>query len=142
MCFLDLVEQHHLIRPPPHRLSERAAFLITDITRRRANQPSDRMFLHVFRHVDANHRGLVIEQVFGQCLGQLGFADSGRAQEHEGADRPVRILQAGARAAHRGGHRLDCFRLADDPLAELLFHAQQLLFLAFQHLLDRYAGPA
>ena len=32
--------------------------------------------------------------------------------------------------------------LADDALAELVFHAQQLVALAFQHLVDRNAGPA
>ena len=87
-------------------------------------------------------RRLVVEQVFGQRLGQLGLADAGRAQEHERADRPVRILQAGARAAHRGRHRLDRLRLADDALAELLLHAQQLFLLAFEHPVDRHAGPA
>ena len=100
------------------------------------------MLLHVFRHIDANHRRLVVEQVLGQRLGQFGFADAGRPQEHERSDRPVRILQAGARASHCRRHRPDRFLLADDALAELLFHAQQLFFLAFQHLLDRHAGPA
>ena len=87
-------------------------------------------------------RALVVEQEAGQRLGQLGLADAGRAEEHERADRPVRILQPGARAAHRlrdGLHRL---ALADDALAELVFHAQQLVALAFQHLVDRNAGPA
>jgi len=37
----------------------------------------------------------------GQRLGQLGLADAGRAQEHERADRPVRVLQAGTGAPHR-----------------------------------------
>ena len=85
---------------------------------------------------------LVVEQIFGQRLGQLGLADAGRAQEHERADRPVRILQAGARAAHRGRHRLDRFGLADHALADLLLHAQQLFLLAFEHAVDRNAGPA
>jgi hypothetical protein len=46
---------------------------------------------------------LVVEQELGERLGQLGLADAGRAQEHERADRPVRVLQAGARAAHGVG---------------------------------------
>jgi hypothetical protein len=32
--------------------------------------------------------------------------------------------------------------LADHALAQLVFHAQQLLALAFQHLVHRHAGPA
>ena len=139
---LDLVEQDHLIGPPPHRLGERAALLVADIAGRRADQPRDRVLLHVFRHVDAQQRRLVVEQELGERLGQLGLADAGRPQEHERADRPVRILQAGARAAHRGRHRLDRLGLADDALAELLLHAQQLLLLAFEHAVDRHAGPA
>ena len=79
MRFLDFVEQHHLVRPPPHRLGERAALVIADIARRRADQPRHRMLLHVFGHVEAHHRGLVIEQILRQRLGQLGLADAGGA---------------------------------------------------------------
>ena len=119
MRLLDLVEQDHLIGPPPHRFGERAAFLVADIARRRADQPRDRVLLHVFRHVHAHQRGLVVEQEFGERLGELGLADAGRPQEHERADRPVRVLQAGARAAHRGRDGLHGLGLADDALAEL-----------------------
>src|SRR5258706_359517 len=34
MRLFDLVEQDHLVRPPPHRFGERAAFLIADIAGR------------------------------------------------------------------------------------------------------------
>src|SRR5262249_9625738 len=142
VSLFDLVEQHHLVGPPPHRLGERAAFLVADIAWWRADQTGDRMFLHVFRHIDAYQRILVVEQVFGQRLGQLGLTDPGRPQEHERPDGSVRILQPRARTAHRGRYRLDRLRLADDALAELLFHAQQFFLLAFEHLLDRHAGPA
>ena len=89
-----------------------------------------------------SERRLVVEQEFGERLGQLGLADAGRPEEHERADRPVRILQAGAGAAHRGRNRLHGFVLADDALADLLLHLEQLLALAFQHAVDRNAGPA
>ena len=79
MRLLDLVEQDDLIGPAPHRFGERAAFFVADIARRRADQPRDRVLLHVFRHVDADQRILVVEQIFGQRLGQLGLADAGRA---------------------------------------------------------------
>ncbi len=83
MRLLDLVEQHDLIGPPPHRFGERAAFVIADIAGRSADQPRHRMLLHVLRHVDANERRLVVEQELRQGLGQLGLADAGRPQEHE-----------------------------------------------------------
>ena len=54
---LDLVEQYHLVGPPPHRLGQHPAFLITDIARRRADQPRHRMLFHIFGHVDPHHRG-------------------------------------------------------------------------------------
>ena len=48
-----------------------------------------------------DHRPLVVEQELGERARQLGLADAGRAEEDEAADRPVRILEPGARAAHR-----------------------------------------
>jgi hypothetical protein len=63
------------------------------------------MLLHVFGHVEADHRGLVVEQIFGQGL-QFGLADAAGAQKHERSHRPVRVLQAGARTPHRGRQKL------------------------------------
>ena len=44
----------------------------------------------------------IVEQEFGERLGQLGLADAGGAEEQEGAERPVGVLQARAGAADRG----------------------------------------
>ena len=83
MRLLDLVEQHDLIGPPPHRLGQHAAFLIADIARRRADQPGDAVLLHELGHVDPDHGVGIVEQEFGERLGQLGLADAGRAEEQE-----------------------------------------------------------
>ena len=139
---LDLVEQDDLIGAPAHGLGERAALLVADVARRRADQAGDGVLLHVLAHVDAHHGGLVVEQERGERLGQLGLADAGRPQEDERADRPVRVLQAGARTPDRRGDGLDRLALADHALGQRLFHAQQLVALALQHPLDRDAGPA
>ena len=80
---LDLVEQHDLVGPAPDRFGQHAAFLIADIARRSADQPGDRMLLHELRHVDADHGVRIVEQEFGERLGQLGLADAGRAEEQE-----------------------------------------------------------
>ena len=85
---------------------------------------------------------LVVEQERGERLGQLGLADAGRAQEDERADRPVGVLQAGARAPHGGRDGLDRLVLADHALGQRLLHAQQLVALAFEHAVDGNAGPA
>ena len=142
MRLLDLIEQHDLVRPPAHRLGQGAALLVADIARRRADQAGHRMLFHIFRHIDADHRLIIIEQEGGQGAGQFGFADTGRAEEQERADRPVRILQPGARAAHRVGNRDDGLLLADDAFAERILHRQQFFALALEHLVNGNAGPA
>ena len=87
-------------------------------------------------------RALVVEHELGEGAGQLGLADAGRAEEDERADRPVRILEAGAGAAKRVGDRLDRLVLADHALVEPLLHVDQLLGLALEQPLDGDAGPA
>ena len=62
----------------------------------------------------------IVEQEFGERLGQLGLADAGRAEEQEGAERAVGVLQAGAGAADGGGDGLDRLGLADDARADRL----------------------
>ena len=63
------------------------------------------MLLLILRHVDPDHVRLVIEQELGERARELGLADARGPEEQEAADRPVRILEAGARAANRGGDR-------------------------------------
>ena len=98
---LDLVEEEHAVGTAANRLGELAALLVADVSRRRADQPGHGVLLHVFRHVDADHRLLVVEQELGERASQLGLADAGGAQEDERADRPVRVLDAGAGADDR-----------------------------------------
>jgi hypothetical protein len=139
---LDLVEEDHLVGPPAHGFRQRAALVIADIAGRRPDQPGDGMLLHVFRHIHAHHGGLVVKEVVGERLGELSLADAGGPEEHERADRSVRVLQAGAGAAHRSRDGAHGFSLADNTAAKFILHAKQLVALAFQHLVDRDAGPA
>ena len=62
-------------------------------------------------------------------------------EEHERAGRPVRVRDAGAGAAHRVGDGLHGLRLADDALAQLGLHPEQLGGLALEHPAGRDAGP-
>ena len=142
MRFLDFVEQHNLIEAATDRFSQHTTFIITDIPRRCANKSRDRVLLHEFTHVDADHRLIIVEQEFRQSLGQLGLAHARWAQEQEAAKRAVRILQAGTRTSHSFGHSLDGLFLPDHALAEQLFHLQQLLALTLHHPFHRDAGPA
>ncbi len=62
-------------------------------------------------------------------------------EEHEAADRPVRVLQPGPRTADRARHRRDRAFLADDALVEVLLHAQQLVAFVLIDGRQRHAGP-
>ncbi len=84
---------------------------------------------------------LVVEEEFGQRARQLGLAHAGGAEEQERTERPVGVLQAGARAAHRVGHGAHGLVLANHALVQALLHLDQLLDLAFEQLRDRHAGP-
>jgi hypothetical protein len=56
------------------------------------------VFLHVLRHIDANHGLVVVEEEFGERFGELGFADARGSEEDEASDRPVGVAEAGAGA--------------------------------------------
>ena len=140
--FLDFVEQHHLIGPAPDSLGEDAAFFIAHIAGRRADQTGDSVLFHEFAHVDAHHRGIVVEQEPGERLGQFGLANAGGAEEQEAAERSARILEPGTRAAHGLADRVDGLTLADHPLRKDAFHLEQLFALALHHLVDGDTGPA
>src|SRR5262249_37477558 len=73
---------------------------------------------------------------------ELGLADAGRAEEHERADGPVRVLQAGARTTERVRYRLDRLALADDAPVHPVLHLDELLGLALEEPVDRDTGPA
>jgi hypothetical protein len=137
---LDLVEQHHRVRAAAHRLRE-LTFIVADVAGRSADEPADRVLLHVLGHVDADHRPLVVEHELGQRAGQLGLAHAGRAQEQERADRPVGIAEPGPPAPHGVGHRVDGVVLTHHALREPLFHLHELLDLALEQAGDRDAGP-
>ena len=141
MRLLDFIEEHHRVRTAPHGLGELAGLVEADVAGRRANHARDGVFLLVLAHVDAHHRVLVVEQERGERARQLRLADAGRAEEQEAAERPLRILQAGAGPSNRVGHRLDGFVLAHHPFVQPRLHANQLLDFAFHQPAHRDAGP-
>ena len=141
MRLLNLVKQDRAVGPAPHGFRKLSAFVIANVSRRRANQPRYRMLLHVFGHVDPNHGMLVVKQKFRQRPCQFRFSHAGGPQEDERANRFIGIAQARARTPYRIGNPLQRIVLAHHTLAQTVFHAHQLADLAFQHLGDRYAGP-
>ena len=99
------------------------------------------MLLHVLGHVDPDHRVLAVEHELGQRARQLGLADAGGPDEQERADRPVGVLEAGARAPERIRHGLDRLVLADHPRVQALLHVHELLDLALHQARDRDPRP-
>ena len=84
----------------------------------------------------------IIEKKRGERFGQFGLANPCRSEKHERSDWAIGVLQTRPRAAHRGRDRLHRLRLANDALANRVFHFQELVALALQHLIDRNARPA
>ena len=93
------------VRPPADGFGQLAGLVVADVSRRRADHARHGVLLLVLRHVDADHRVLVVEQELRERARELRLADAGRPEEDEAAERPVRILQPGARAANRVGDR-------------------------------------
>ena len=100
------------------------------------------MLLHVLGHVDADHGVLIAEHGLGQGLAQLGLADAGGAQEQEGADGPLGVLQTHTAAADGLGHGGHGLVLAHHPLMQDLLQLQQPLAFVLRQAGDGDAGPA
>ena len=98
MRLLDLVEQQHAVRVLVDAVGQQAALVEADIARRRADQPRDRVLLHVLRHVEAQE---LDAHELGELLRDFGLADAGRAREQIAADRLLRLAQTRARQLDR-----------------------------------------
>ena len=137
----DLVEQDHLVGPPPNGFGQLAAFLVADVPGRCADKPRHGELLHVLAHVDASHGGFVVEEEFGEGARELRLADTGRSQKEERSDGSARILQSGAGATNGVADGLNRLLLADHAAVEMIFHLDELGRLAFEKLRHRHAGP-
>src|SRR6185369_17014602 len=100
MSLFDLVEQKHRIRPAPDLFRQLAALLVTDVAWRRADEPGHGVLFHILRHIDADHRFVVVEEELRQGARELRLADAGRAEKEEAADRAVGVRKPRAAAAH------------------------------------------
>ena len=141
---LDLVEQHHRVRPRPQVAHQQALLVVADVARRRAEQARDRVLLHVLRHVEPQERGAVAEKVLGQQPGELGLADARgpEQQEHRERPRPPRDRRVGEPDAPR--HGVDGRLLPDQALAQEVSERggarPRVGVRARRHQLDRQAA--
>ncbi len=137
----NLIQQHHAVGAAAHRLRQLAALVVPHIAGRRANQPGHGVLLHIFAHIQTNHRVVAAKQSVGQSFGKLGFAHARRPHKDERTNRPFGVFQTGAAAAHRFGHLHHGLILADNPLVQQAFQLQQLLHLRFLQLSHRNTAP-
>ena len=114
--FLDFIKEQHAVGLLVDLFGQEAALVKTDVARRGADQPRHGMAFHVFGHVEAHQFDA---QRVGQLAGDFGLADAGRAAEQEGADRLLRVAEAGAGHLDRLGKGFDRRILAEDDVAQV-----------------------
>ena len=100
------------------------------------------MLLHVLGHINADHAALIVKKSLCQSLGQLRLAHPRGAQEDEGTDGTVGVLDAGPGPQDSFTDSFHCLVLAHYPLMEHIFQMNQLLPLAREHLGHGDARPA
>ena len=142
MCLLYLIEEHYGVRLAAHSLCELTTLIVAYVSWRRTDKTTYAELLLIFTHIYTRHHRLVIEEVFSQCLCQLRLADTRCAEEYEGSDRTLRILQSGTRTSYSVAHGTYGFILTDDTLVELFLKMKKLLTLALHHAAYWYSGPA
>ncbi len=81
MCLLDFVEKNDRVRMAAYLLGKLPTFFVSDISRRRADEPRYGVLLHVFGHIDPHHGLVIVEEKFSQCARQFCLADACWAQE-------------------------------------------------------------
>ena len=91
---------------------------------RRADQPGDRVLLHVLAHVEADE---LVAEVQRELLGELGLADAGRTGEEEAAGRAIRLAEPGARPLDRARDGADRLFLAEHDAAERFLERAQTI---------------
>ena len=117
-------------------VDEQSALLEADVSGRRADQPRDRVLLHVLAHVEADE--FVAEQN-GELFGELGLADAGRPGEQEAAGRPIGQRESGARPLDRLRDQMHGLLLTEDDALERLLERSQTLAIRGRRLSSRNA---
>lgn len=99
------------------------------------------MAFHVLRHVQADHGIFIAEEGFRQRPGELRLTHTGGAQEDEGADGPLGILQPRMGPAHGLGDHTDGLILAHHPLMEDFLQIEQAHGVFLGDIRYRYPCP-
>ncbi len=138
--FLYLVKEDDGVGFAAHGLGELTAVFVGDVSRRRSDEERDRMFLHILGHVEAYHRVLGAEHLFGKALGEVGLTDAGLAEEEEGTDRAFGVAESESAALDSAYDGLDGQVLSDDLMLERVRHGAESFVLGSRYALYRHAG--
>ena len=141
MGLFDFIEQDDAVGAAAHSLGEDTAFAVADITGRRAFERADGVGLLEFGHVDGDKIVFSAIESLGERQGGLGLAGAAGAGEHENADGPIGIIQAGAAGLNAAGDRFEGVALADDAAFKMIGELEHLLDFVVDHATDRDAGP-
>eukprot|EP00043_Microstomoeca_roanoka_P023687 m.259125 g.259125 ORF g.259125 m.259125 type:complete len:631 (-) comp34017_c0_seq1:207-2099(-) len=133
----DLVKQQHAMRMLVDAIGQKPALIEADIARRRTDQARDRVFLHVFRHVEAQQ---FHTQRVRQLFRHLGLADAGRTGEQVVADRLFGLAQTGPGQLDGRAELFDGRILTEDHAFERRFQIAQHLGVVLGHAFRRDAG--
>src|SRR5437762_7590213 len=124
MRLFRLVEEHHAIGTPAHRLGEASAVTIANVTGRSAHEPGRGLRVAVFAQVDtdegaglAPHATLGGEHLLGEHPGRLGLAHAARAGEQERGKGPL-SAEPGVVAPDGPGNGGDGIPVPDDPFLQ------------------------
>ncbi len=141
MRLFDFVEQHHGVRTPPNGFRELAGLVVAHISGRCSDEARYGVLSWGF---DMSMRTIACSSSnrnSARARASSGFADTGRTEEQEAAERAIRVLQARPRTTDRVRHGDDGFFLTDDPQVQARFHLNQLLNLTFHQAADRNVRP-
>mmetsp|Transcript_36014 Transcript_36014/g.90677 ORF Transcript_36014/g.90677 Transcript_36014/m.90677 type:complete len:394 (+) Transcript_36014:38-1219(+) len=142
MRLLDLVTEHHAVRPPPDSLSQLPPLIVPHVARGRSDEAVDGVSLQVLRHVEAHQHLVVVEELASEGTCSLCLANTGWAQEEEASRRTVGRGKASP-AAHDGvGNGRNGPLLPDDLGVEALTQVQNLLLLTLSQPVDGNTRPS
>ena len=84
MRFFDFIEQNDAVRLSADFFRQLTGFVISDVSRRCADDAGNRVFLHEFRHIQADQGFRRVKEIQRQSANQFRFPDAGRTGKDEG----------------------------------------------------------
>jgi hypothetical protein len=135
MGLLDLIEQQYAVWMLGDGFREQSALIESDVARRRADEPGNRVPLHILGHVEANqldtHRHCELSR-------DLGLANPRGTGEQERADRSAFVAQARAGHLDGGRQRTDRAVLTEDHELQIALEMTQHIPIGCGNVLGWY----